>query len=264
MSRVTVSAGRRCLLKWKLLLTTLPVVAAIILIRQALRRGFGFEGSVEFTDVAVVLSGGVFLLGFMLSGTMSDYKEAEKLPGEIVSGLETVEEVMVHVAVVKGDDPAVHRRALLSLLDAIDQWLRKCIGEQQMHEALNRLTSTFPAIELGSHATRAFSIIGTVRRALIRIGVISRTGFLATGYALLQTMLTICYLILVTAAFKTQLGEFVVVSFVALIYTYMYNLIKDIDDPFDYGAAGANGAAEVELYPLSEYRARLAARIEVP
>jgi hypothetical protein len=28
-------------------------------------------------------------------------------------------------------------------------------------------------------------------------------------------------------------------------------------------ATGANGAAEVELYPLSEYRARLAARIDV-
>ena len=42
------------------------------------------------------------------------------------------------------------------------------------------------------------------------------------------------------------------VSFVALIYTYMYRLIKDVDDPFDYDVAGANGAAEVELYPLRE------------
>ena len=243
---------------------TLPVVVLIVLVRQVLRMAFGFEGAIEFADVAVVLSGGVFLLGFMLSGTMSDYKEAEKLPGEIVSGLETVEEVMVHVAVVKGEDPRPHRRAMLSLLESIDRWLHGRIAEQQLHESLRRLTATFPAIELGSHATRAFSIIGTVRRALLRIGVISRTGFLASGYALLQAMIAICYLILVAASFSSRLGEWVVVSFVALIYTYMYRLIEDVDDPFDYDVAGASGTAEVELYPLREYRERLAARIDAP
>ena len=242
--------------------TTLPIVALIVLVRQVLRSAFGFEGVIEFASVAVVLSGGVFLLGFMLSGTMSDYKEAEKLPGEIVAGLETVEEVMVHVAAVKGDDPTPHRRGMLSLVEAIDRWLHKQIPERELHEELRKLTSTFTAIELGSHATRAFSIMSTVRRSLLRIGVISRTGFLASGYALLQAMIAICYLILVSASFESRLGEWVVVSFVALIYTYMYRLIRDVDDPFDYDVSGAHGAAEVELYPLREYRARLAERIE--
>ena len=41
----------------------------------------------------------------------------------------------------------------------------------------------------------------------------------------------------------------------------MYRLIKDIDDPFDYDVNGASGAAEIELYPLFEYRARLEERI---
>jgi len=214
-----------------------------------------------FAEVAVVLSGGVFLLGFMLAGTMTDYKEAEKLPGEIVSGLETIEEVMVHVATVKQDDPTKHRRAILEVLDTIDRWLHKQATEQDLHETLHRLTSTFTIIELGSHATRAFSIMSTVRRSLLRVGVVSRTGFLATGYALLEVMICICYLILIMSSFKSLLGEFVVVSFVGLIYTYMYRLIKDIDDPFDYDTNGASGAAEIELYPLDEYRARLEERI---
>lgn len=247
--------------KWSLMVTTLPIVAALVLLRQLLRLVFDFDGLIEFTEVAVVLSGGVFLLGFMLAGTMSDYKEAEKLPGDIVTGLETIEEVMVHVARVKQDDTTKHRRAILRVVESIDRWLHKQVTERELHEALNRLTATFTAIELGSHATRAFSIMTNVRRSLMRVGVTSRTGFLATGYALLEIMTFICYLILIMAAFKSLLGEVVVVSFVGLIYTYMYRLIKDIDDPFDYDASGATGAAEVELYPLVEYRARLEARI---
>jgi hypothetical protein len=243
------------------MLTTLPIVAALVVLRELLRSAFDFAGLIEFTEVAVVLSGGVFLLGFMLAGTMSDYKEAEKLPGDIVTGLETIEEVMVHVATVKQDDPARHRRAILDVLETIHRWLHKQATEHDLHQALHRLTSTFTTIELGSHATRAFSIMATVRRSLLRVGVTSRTGFLASGYALLEVLICICYLILIMSSFKSVLGEFVVISFVGLIYTYMYRLIKDIDDPFDYDANGAMGAAEIELYPLIEYRARLEARI---
>ncbi len=243
------------------MLTTLPIVVVLVLVRQLLRSVFGFDGLIEFTEVAVVLSGGVFLLGFMLAGTMSDYKESEKMPGEIVTGLETIEEVLVHVATVKRDDPLRHRRSVLEVLVTIDRWLHKQASESELHESLNRLTATFGEIELGSHATRAFSIMTNVRRAVLRVGVISRTGFLSTGYALLEVMIAICYLILVVASFKTALGEIVVVSFVGLIYTYMYRLIRDIDDPFDFNANGASGAAEVELFPLNDYRARLEARI---
>ncbi len=246
------------------MVTTLPVVAALVLLREILGSVLGFEGVIDFTEVAVVLSGGVFLLGFMLAGTMSDYKEAEKLPGDIVTGLETIEEVMVHVATVKQDDPTRHRRAILEVLETLDRWLHKQATEPELHATLHRLSSTFTAIELGSHATRAFSIMSTVRRSLLRVGVVSRTGFLATGYALLEVMICICYVILTVSSFKSVLGEFVVVSFVGLIYTYMYRLIRDIDDPFDYDTNGASGAAEIELYPLVEYRARLEARIAAP
>jgi hypothetical protein len=243
------------------MVTTLPIVAALVVVRELLRSVFAFEGIIDFGEVAVVLSGGVFLLGFMLAGTMGDYKEAEKMPGELVSGLETIEEVMVHVATVKQDDPTKHRLAILDVLDAIDRWLSKQSTEADLHAQLNRFTSTFTAIELGSHATRAFSIMANVRRSLLRVSVTSRTGFLATGYALLEVMIAICYLILITSSFESAFGEIVVVSFVGLIYTYMYRLIRDIDDPFDYDASGAAGAAEVELYPLHEYRTRLEARI---
>lgn len=241
--------------------TTLPIVAVLVTVRELLHSAFAFEGMIDFGEVAVVLSGGVFLLGFMLAGTMGDYKEAEKMPGELVTGLETIEEVMVHVATVKQDDPTKHRRSVLAVLETLDRWLHKQATEAQLHDAFNRLTSTFTAIELGSHATRAFSIMTSVRRTALRVSVTSRTGFLATGYALLEVMIVICYLILITSSFDSVFAEIVVVSFVGLIYTYMYRLIRDIDDPFDYDANGAAGAAEVELYPLYEYRARLEARI---
>jgi len=67
-------------LKWKLMVSTLPVVLTLLGLKLFLERVLGFEGLIDFSDVGIILTSGVFLIGFLLAGTMADYKEAEKLP----------------------------------------------------------------------------------------------------------------------------------------------------------------------------------------
>ena len=68
---------------------------------------------------------------------------------------------------------------------------------------------------------------------------------------------------MIAAKFKSPLAEYILVPFVTLIYVYMLRLIKDVDDPFDYSPDGSRrGGAEVDLFPLDEYAARLRARVE--
>jgi hypothetical protein len=38
---------------------------------------------------------------------------------------------------------------------------------------------------------------------------------------------------------------------------YLYRLIKDIDDPFEYSRDGRRGSSEVALFPLTDYLQRL-------
>ena len=56
--------------------------------------------------------------------------------------------------------------------------------------------------------------------------------------------------------------QLLLVPFVALVNIYMLRLIKDVDNPFDFkdGARGQE-SGEVALFPLDEYRERLAARV---
>ncbi len=72
------------MLKWKLMVSTLPVVLVLLGLKLVLEHVFGFEGLIDFSDVGIILTSGVFLIGFLLAGTMADYKEAEKLPGRPV------------------------------------------------------------------------------------------------------------------------------------------------------------------------------------
>lgn len=253
------------MIKWKLMLTTLPYVGGVLLARVVLSYLLGFHGVVDFGEVGMVLTGGVFLIGFMLSGTLSDYKESERLPAELACTLEAIEEALRLATVGR---PALKlaalQRQVLHTTDCIHDWLLRKIDTAQMLARVEELNRPIHALEYAGAsvlAGRTLGELGSLRKVLTRIDVISRTNFLASGYALLETVMVSVVLLLLLARFKSPISEYTLVSFVSLIFIYMLRLIKDVDDPFEYSPDGVHGAAEVDLYPLLEYRQRLARRL---
>ncbi|HMA95132.1 MAG TPA: hypothetical protein VKP30_20720 [Polyangiaceae bacterium] len=253
------------MVKWRLMLTTLPVVVLAVLLKLFVFDRMPLGGVLEFSDLAFVLTGGVFLVGFMLAGTMSDYKEAERLPGEVVCALETIEETFEQAAANKASLDALSLRILVrETADTIDNWLYRRASYEQVCAALEGLAHGGQALEKVGVAppigVRVVNELHGLRRNLTRMHVISRTGFLSTGYALLETLTVVIVGLLMIARFKSMLAEGLLVALITLIYVYMIRLIRDIDDPFEYSDRGVAGAAEVDLEVLHAYRKRLASR----
>lgn len=88
--------------------------------------------------------------------------------------------------------------------------------------------------------------------------------FLASGYALLDTLVSAVLLLLVICSYKQDfcvVGKYVIIGFVSLTYVYIWRLIRDLDDPFEYGEnEQRSGAAEIDLFPLLEFQERLKER----
>lgn len=253
------------MLKWRLFLSTLPYVILLVAAKIGLERGLGFSGWIEFSDMSPVLTAGTFLTGFMLAGTLADYKEAEKLPAELACVLESIEETFVQVAHGRELDLGAQRRMVHETGTVIWEWLHRSRKPEEMFAALERLGLSIAELEkhgAGPHASRALRELHNLRRAVTRISVISRTSFIASGYALLEVLTVIILGMTLIGRFKNFLTEIVLVPFIGLIFVYMLRLIRDLDDPFEYDPNGARGAVEVELFPLKEYLDRLALRLQ--
>ena len=255
------------MLKWKLMVSTLPVVLALLGLKLFLEYVLGFEGLIDFSDVGIILTSGVFLIGFLLAGTMADYKEAEKLPADLSCTLETIEEIFVLAAT---DRPALDlaglRRELLTLTDAIRDWLLRRVSTPEVYAAMTRLSEVLQQLEragAGPYASRAVPQLLMLRRSISRIDVIVRTGFLPPAYALLEVLIVMIISLMMIARFRSVIAESLLVPFVALVNIYMLRLIKDVDNPFDFKeGARDQSSGEVALFPLDEYRERLAARAD--
>jgi hypothetical protein len=254
-------------IKWKLMLTTLPFVLVVVGLKAGLEYGAGFPGVVDFGEVGLVLTGGVFLIGFMLAGVMTDFKESEKIPADLACSLETIDETFTHVAAAKPNvDLATLRRGLLDTVNHLLSWMHGLTPLETMFAKLSALAVHCQALEKAGatpYSIRALNEVHGVRRIVSRMSVISRTSFIQSGYALLDTITAVILGLLMIAKFKSPLAEFVLVAFVALIYIYMIRLIRDIDDPFEYEPGGIRGAAEVDLVVLQEYRERLSQALGV-
>jgi hypothetical protein len=253
--------------KWKLMLTTLPIVVGVLAVKLVLELVVQWPGIVEFSDVSIVLTAGVFLTGFMLAGVMADYKESEKLPGEVACQLETIEENCTQASMGRPQIAvAPLRLGILALTETIRDWLYKKKTQVEVFAALTTFEGLVMQLEkdgAGPYAGRAQSELHTLRKHLTRIGVISRTGFLPPAYALLETLVALILILVLASKYKSTLAMMILVPFIALIYIYMVRLIRDIDDPFDYAPDGSKrGGAEVELFPIEEYRERLSARVK--
>jgi hypothetical protein len=255
-------------IKWKLMLTTLPYVLVVVGLKAALEYGFKFPGVVDFGDVGLVLTGGVFLIGFMLAGVLSDYKESEKIPAELACTMETIDETFMHVAATKPNiDLVTLRRSVLDTANQLLSWMHGITPLGEMFVKLSALAQQGQVLEkagAGSYAARVVAEVNGLRKTISRMSVISRTSFIQSGYALLDTITAVILALLMISKFKSPLAEFVLVAFVALIYIYMIRLIRDLDDPFEYEPGGMKGAAEVDLVVLQEYRQRLSEQLGVP
>jgi len=245
----------------RLAVESLPWVAVFVLLKLVLHRL-----DIQPLEANPLLSGlvaaTVFLLGFLLAGTAADYKEAERLPGELAAALDTIADECLLIHADKGEPAAVETLARLrTLARSIREWLYhqrefgSVLGEVR---ALNEPFAVFSPLALPGYVTRLKSEQHTIRRTLIRIDAIRTTSFVAAGYAIAELTGTLLVIGLLLSNIGDLAESLFFTGVIGLLMTYLFLLVRDLDDPFGY-VKGEEGAADVSLKPLEDVALRLEA-----
>lgn len=202
----------------------------------------------------------VFLLGFLLAGTLADYKESERLPGELAGALDAIAD---ECFVVHAEQGAPEARRCLEALECVAAITRAWLHhERPFGEALaavRALNGPFsalaPLIQPG-FSSRIKGEQAAIRRVLIRMEAVRTTSFVAAGYAIAELTGALLILGLLLTDVGGLAESLFFVGVITLLLTYVFLLIRDLDDPFKY-ADGVEGAADVSLAPIEQVRLRL-------
>jgi hypothetical protein len=250
--------------RWRLAIKLIPLIVAVAALKLAFNQ-FGWDDATLSPLYTGLVAGTIFLLGFLLAGTLADYKESEKMPGDLAASLETICDECLILHEAKGAEPARECLAyMLGLTESIEAWLRAREPTDAVLDrivGLNRYFLAFEPLTQPNFIVRLKQEQAAIRRMVIRINAIRETSFVMAGYAIaeLTSVLLVIGLLFTEVA---ELGlEVFLVATLAFLLGYMLLLIRDLDNPFDYDGAEKAGAAEVSLAPLEHLRRRLAPEV---
>jgi predicted membrane chloride channel (bestrophin family) len=233
-------------------------VAAVIALKLA-AHGLGWEIISLNPLFSGIIAANVFLLGFLLSGVLADYKESERLPGELAASLETMADEAATVYEFKKADAA---RQLLdslhSLSVSIRDWFHKKEQTRRVMALLGKLNPFFYGLEGVTQANfiaRLKQEQSNIRRMLIRIHTIRETSFIPSGYVIANTTTLLLLMGLVLAKIEPFAESLFFVGVITFLMRFLGLLIKDCDNPFGYYDRGS--VEDVSLKPIDEVIERI-------
>lgn len=182
-----------------------------------------------------VISSVIFVIGFLLSATIADYKESERIPAEYASVVENMYE----------DAKAIHRTypdfdldrfrlSLLDILTAFREGTRK--NRHGARQEINELNDTF--IEMETAGVPANFIVkfkqqqAQLLRSLFRINYIQKIKFIPSAFILVRSIVAIIIVVLLFTNIDPFYGGLALTGTIVFIMIYMNILIQTVSVPF--------------------------------
>jgi hypothetical protein len=207
-----------------------------------------------------IIAANVFLMGFLLSGVLSDFKESERLPGELSACLENLAQEVSGIGIARAEADVGSCLILLSRLsNDILSWFHKKHSTAELLEHVNDLTPRFAAMEQWTQATlvaRLKQEQSNLRRTLIRIHTIRETSFVSAGYLLGDIITVLLCIGLILAKIEPFYESLFFVGVISYLMIFLLLLIRDLDNPFGYYERFSG--ADISLKPLEDTARRLA------
>jgi hypothetical protein len=244
--------------KWSIALKILPLILLVTALKFGTHK-FGLEVMELNALFSSLVAGTIFLIGFLISGVLTDYKESEKLPSELAAVLRNLHDDTL--TILRGKDSVAAKEFIetqRNFIGSLKEWLYKKAKMKVLLDKLSSMNDYFIAME--KEGIQANYIIkmkneqNNIRKIIMRIDTIRDTEFVGSAYAIVEAMgfLTVSGLLII------KIEPFYASLFLTLLITflisYMFLLIKDLDNPFDYAGNGETGT-EIPLKPIHDFEA---------
>jgi len=244
------------ILRYKLFYLAAVVGVAVLLLMLAAAH-FKLNVITINTLTGTFFGGVFFTISIIFSGAMTDFKEAEKIPGELAVLLKAMHtdaklispQGKDNLEEIEQKDIINHIESLLSTINANlrgNHW-----HKSQLDEEINKINtdiidlwakgaSPSPLMKLRDNLTN-------IDRLSHRIDYIAYTADIPGAYLICDLSLAAVLIIFVFAQNEWGFGGLLLFALVAFVLTAIVQLIHDIDNPFEYDK---NTIADVDMSVL--------------
>lgn len=239
---------------YRVALDTALIVGAVVAAR-AILFAIGIDGMTLSPLTSSIVAGGVFVMGLVVAGTLSDYKDADRAPSDLATELYAILRECESMDAVWGrPDMALLRQRLVTVVTA----LRADIDAgdtRECQQAIEDLSESFLELEESdvpaNYIVRLRQSQSALRKAILRVYHIQREEFLPSAYAMIVSLVVIILAVVVFTDFDGVAQSLVTVGFLSFFFIYLLRLLRVIDKPFKVGRERTDD--DVSLFLLVEF-----------
>jgi hypothetical protein len=218
----------------------------------------GFEIIEQSSLHNSVASGVFFVVGFILSATIADYKESEKIPAAFSSIIDNFydDARSIHASYSKFNLSGI-RTQLYKIAESFESDVRtKSHGTREHIHGLSQYLSEMekagvPANFIVKLKQQQAQLLAYVAR----VTYIQRITFIPSASILAKSIVTLLIIMLLFTNVEPFYGSLAIVGLISFILIYMLILIKTISTPFH---AEGKTRDDVSMFLISDVKKRLA------
>jgi predicted membrane chloride channel (bestrophin family) len=196
---------------------------------------------------------------------MADYKESEKIPGEIQSILLSIADEINFVE-LKTSDKTFIRDRLSKILDLgflIKDWFYKNNKTREVMSFVESLSSEFVMLEQNTapnYIAKLKQEQNNLRKIIIRIHTIRETDFISSGYLIAYTTTILLLIGMILLRIEPFYESLFFAGLVSYLLLFLLRLIHDLDNPFGYYEKESHN--DVSLKPIEDAIFRIQEKID--
>jgi hypothetical protein len=237
--------------KWGLIIKAAGITTALLGVRLVFDY-LNFEVLSLTNLVTAFISGAIFTIAIVFAGVLTDFKESEKIPGEIATAIRAIYSDLTLIHVQDREITSRMQGKAGILLTTINTNFRNNTWNlQEMDRAIDSFVEDISRlVDMNvppQYTVKLKNEIGTIDRLSHRIKTIAETSFIPAAYAISE-LATACVIILLFFVKIEPVYEgMALFAVLVMLMTALLLLMRDMDNPFE---VGKNTFADVDLFLL--------------
>jgi hypothetical protein len=237
--------------RWGLVLKAFGITLSLLLVRLVFDY-LNFDILSVTNLITAFIGGAIFTIAIIFTGTLTDYKESEKIPGEIVTSIRSFYSDLDLIRV--NDMTLVHGMQVktATLLRCINTNFRNNVWNlEEMARAIDTINEDIARlVDLNvppNFVIKLKTEMTNIDRISHRIKTIAETSFIPAAYAIAELAAAGVIILLFFVKLDPYYEGLILFTVLCMLLTSLLLLIKDMDNPFE---VGKKTYADIDLFLL--------------
>ena len=238
--------------KWGLIIKAV-VIMFFLLIPRTIIDILGYDTVPINPVVGAFISGAIFTIAIIFTGTFTDFKESEKVGGDLAAALKALYNDS-RVLPLADDAPA---RLFRTHVRDLHRTMKRCFVENcwnlpDINREMDKINNDIRTLAYANVAppliAKLRNELGVIDRMANRVDVIIRTDFIPAAYALAEIATVSVILLMLVVKMDPLLEGTIIFAVICSMLVGLVLLIRDMDNPFEIGD---HTYADVDLETLN-------------